>query len=70
MFQTAREISSFRGLFRGLNLALLEVAPQTGLRFYLMIRTREALSESLHTSKSSYSAVIVSSVVGGVISQV
>jgi Ca2+-binding EF-hand superfamily protein len=59
-----------RNLFQGLGLAVAEIAPQTSLRFYLMLRARDAFAEKLNDSaKSSYSAIIVSSIVGGVVSQ-
>ena len=59
-----------RNLFQGLGLAVAEIAPQTSLRFYLMLRAREAFAEKLNDSaKSSYSAIVASSVVGGVVSQ-
>lgn len=59
-----------RNLFQGIGLAVAEIAPQTSLRFYLMIRARDALAEKMHESaKSSYSAIVVSSIVGGVVSQ-
>ncbi len=57
MLQTMGEFSSVRSVFRGVNLAILEIAPQTGLRFYLMMRTKEALFDRMHQPKSSYPAM-------------
>lgn len=55
-----------RNLFRGLGLGLVEVIPQSGLRFFLMGVLRDLFHERIASDQVS---IILSAAVGGVVSQ-
>ena len=69
MRQAFRDIGGARNLFRGIGLALSEVIPQSGLRFYLMSVARDFFSKRLQDD-FPYGTIVVASIAAGCLSTV
>ena len=69
MRETFRQIGGGRSLFRGLGLALAEVVPSSGLRFWLLSKARDLMSQRL-TDANPYALIIAASIGAGCISQI